>query len=60
MNVLLNHYMGHELHIGIINLVNKPLEPKLEGGGDNRSVVILTYLPVYFSSFLSILVYINI
>ena len=27
-------------------LRNKPLEPKLEGGGDNRSVAILTDLPV--------------
>ena len=42
MNVILNHYMGNERHIDIINKVNKPLEPKLQGGDDNRSVAILT------------------
>ena len=39
--------MGHELSIDVINLANKPLELKLEGGGDNNSLAILSDLPVY-------------
>ena len=38
--------MGHGLPIAVINLSNKPLELKLEGGGDNRSLAILNDLPV--------------
>ena len=53
MNVLLNHYMGHELPIDVINLANKPLELKLEGGGDNRSLAILSDLPVCVQTFYS-------
>ena len=49
INVILNHYMGHELHIGIINLENKLLELKLQVGGDNRSPAVFTSLPVCIS-----------
>ena len=46
MNVILNHYIGHELHIDVITSTNKPLEPMLQGGGHNRSLAILCDLPV--------------
>ena len=39
--------MGHELHIDIINSANKAHKLKLQGGGDNKSLAVLTSLPVY-------------
>ena len=39
--------MGHEIHMDVKNEANKPLELELQGGGYNRSLAVLTSLPVY-------------
>ena len=46
MNILLNHFMGHELHIDTIDLSNTALQLKLQEVGDNRSLAVLPSLPV--------------
>ena len=40
--------MGHEIHIDVKNEANKPLE-LAQGAGYNRSLAVLTSLPVYLT-----------